>query len=286
MNRLARDAQPRLSHLARVVVAAALVSSVAGCGTNNNTPPSVPTEAHPHAHEEWSYKGEAGPEAWARLKDGAACDGQRQSPVNIVTENARPLEDADFKDNEYHYTPETHVESVTNNGHTIRYDFDPKGNYIVHEGARFELSQVHFHAPSEHTINGVRYPLEMHEVHTSDDGGYIVFSVLFEQGPSSEEFTFLETFLPVTPGETKPVDASHVFGETASDDAEQFFYYEGSLTTPPCTERVEWIVRRTPATASEAQIARLTALMPEDNFRDVQPLNGRTVRSGTIGQTQ
>jgi carbonic anhydrase len=123
----------------------------------------------------------------------------------------------------------------------------------------------------------------MHDVHPSDDGSYIVFAQLFEQGTANDEFTFLEQFLPVRKGQTTPVGQAHRFGEGTADD-EEFFYYEGSLTTPPCTERVEWVILRTPATASEEQIARLTALMPEDNFRDVQPLNGRTVASGKIGQ--
>ncbi|MEM7152539.1 MAG: carbonic anhydrase family protein [Myxococcota bacterium] len=237
-------------------------------------PDAASHEAQP-GHE-WSYEGEAGPEHWAEL-EGAECSGQRQSPINIIETNTVFTEQTVSDAGELHYAESTHIESVTNNGHTIRYDFRPGDNYLRAEDQRFDLMQVHFHAPSEHTINGVRYPLEMHLVHRTDDGDFLVYAILAQQGEPSAEAQFLTRHLPVQPGESRPVAESHTF-EDGGDST--FFYYEGSLTTPPCTERVHWVVFREPVSVGEEQLATLQTLMPKDNYRDAQPLNGRTVYRG------
>ncbi len=233
-----------------------------------------------HASHDWSYEGETGPDAWARF-ERTECGGTRQSPINLVEVDAKPIEslpDASRGASEEHYPAETVIESVTNNGHTIQYNFVAGDNYAIYEGERFNLLQVHFHAPAEHTINGVRYPLEMHLVHKSEGGDYLVYGVMAAQGETSEEFAFLANYLPVEPGETKPVGESRSFG--IAEEGGNYFYYQGSLTTPPCTERVHWIVFHEPMTLGVDQIERLQALMPVDNYRDTQPANERTVYVG------
>lgn len=179
---------------------------------------------------------------------------------------------------ELHYEPDTVIESVANNGHTVQYNFERGRDYAVVDGTRYDLIQVHFHAPAEHTINGVRYPIELHLVHASTDGDYLVYSVMGEQGPAAPAFEFLGRFLPVAPGETKQVSVAHSF-ETEADleQDEVIFVYEGSLTTPPCSERVLWMIFREPLTLAPEQIDQLQALMPADNYRGTQPLNGRVV---------
>ena len=228
--------------------------------------------------EKWSYVGETGPNFWSEIEKNSECNNQFQSPVNINTANAIS---GSFKIDisDFHYENVTQVKSIHNNGHTIEYDFEGDNNALTFDGDKFLLKQFHFHSPSEHTFDGVRYPLELHMVHYNEESGkYVVFSLMAKQGLPSKTFDFLEQYLPIEVGETKKVNASCHLGDPFANITQgTLFYYKGSLTTPPCTEKVSWFILKEPLTLSEEQIKVLKNLMPLNNYRGVQPLNNRKI---------
>lgn len=222
----------------------------------------------------WAYQGEMGPEHWAEIEKESDCDGLRQSPINIIdvdteiTTSLSPIE--------IYYATDVKIHDVTNNGHSIQYNFE-KGDYIVIEGIKYALRQIHFHEASEHTINGVRYPLEMHLVHFSEERkDFAVLAVMAIEGHSSAPFNFLEQYLPLKTGETKSIDANFDLNLNLPDNR-SYYTYKGSLTTPPCTEKVNWYIFNNPITVSLEQVKELQKLMPMNNYRNEQPLNGRKI---------
>lgn len=162
---------------------------------------------------------------------------------------------------------------VINNGHTIQVDV-PAGGSVTLDGKDYVLKQFHFHHPSEHTIDGKQFPLEAHFVHTAGDGDLAVIGVMFLEGAANPN---LDAIWATAPGrEAKaavafPIDAAAFMPKQGAA-----FRYEGSLTTPPCSESVHWAVMATPVTASASQIAAFASMFP-NNARPVQPLNRRYV---------
>lgn len=221
--------------------------------------------------DHWGYTGETGPEHWAEIEEGSNCNGKFQSPINIV----KYRENNDLEPINLNYTINTKIHDVTNNGNSIQYNFE-KGDFIIVNGIRYDLKQVHFHEPSEHTIDGVRYPLEMHLVHTNDSGQYTVIAVMAKEGQSSKPFDFLESFLPLKVGERKIVDRSFNMNDNLPAN-NGYFFYVGSLTTPPCSEGVNWYVLKESITVSLEQVELLKNLMPINNYRNEQPHNGRQI---------
>ncbi len=223
----------------------------------------------------WSYDGESSPEHWSEIEKESYCDGNLQSPIDIVTANA-VVQNSDLKASDIIYNASTTIHDVINNGHSVQYNFDDKENYLNFKGKRYNLAQFHFHAASEHTINGMHYPLVIHMVHVSEDKEYVVFAIMLTEGEESDTLDFLEEYLPVNPGEKKLIGKAHSFSNYILEDFGHY-YYKGSLTTPPCTEAVNWFVFKSAISASPAQIKILVDLMPRNNFRPAQPLNGRKV---------
>lgn len=218
----------------------------------------------------WSYDGEDGPRNWAQLQpDYALCQsGLRQSPIDIQR-NWKLAKDG-VKVN---YRPGTL--RLVNNGHTVQSNF-AGGNTLSVSGETYQLLQMHFHAPSEHLINGVIYPVELHFVHSKKSGELAVLGVLVEAGASNFE---LEKFIRHAPNQT---GVEQLVSEQAFDPNKLLpkqravYQYLGSLTTPPCSEGVKWSVLKEPIQASHAQIARLRKMYP-NNSRPVQDLNNRVV---------
>lgn len=238
---------------------------------------SVNEEKHEAIHQKeqhWTYEGETGPEHWAEIEKATDCDGTRQSPINIIDIDV--IDDATLTPIDIHYQANVKIHELTNNGHTIQYNFE-EGDFINLNNDKFELKQIHFHEPSEHTINGIRYPLEMHLVHMNKDKNITVLSIMAKEGESSEPFTFLEKYLPINNGETKLIDTDFDLNENLPED-KGYYTYSGSLTTPPCTQNVTWVVYKSPITISVDQVKQLQKLMPINNYRDEQPINGRIVR--------
>nr|WP_271711582.1 carbonic anhydrase family protein [Marinigracilibium pacificum] len=230
------------------------------------------TEETSDHEEHWSYDGETSPEHWDEILKDSDCDGMYQSPINITNyiqnDSLQPVK-VFFKDS-------TMIHEVLNNGHTIQYNFK-SSDYIMFDDVKYYIKQFHFHEPEEHLIDGVRYPLAVHMVHMSEDGGYAVVAVMAKEGERSKTFDVLEEFLPVQVGETKVIDKI-VNLKVSFPENKSYFHYIGSLTTPPCTENVKWFVMKDPINISLEQANVIRELMPLNNYRDQQPINGRNIK--------
>ena len=217
----------------------------------------------------WSYGGEGGPSHWSDLSpDNKPCAaGMQQSPVDLAT--AMP---AGIASAQPHWMP-AHGGMVVNNGHTIQIDVADGGG-ITLDGKDYVLKQFHFHHPSEHTIDGKQFPLEVHFVHAAKDGDLAVVGVMFEEGAANPN---LDAIWATAPGrEGKAAVAFDIDVAKFLPAKSQAYRYEGSLTTPPCSETVHWTVMAAPQTISASQITAFSTLFPW-NARPVQPLNRRYV---------
>ncbi len=227
------------------------------------------------ASQEWSYHGETAPEHWAELEKGAACQGQAQSPINILSGQCATLPGADTA-LAWYYDPQTHLYRVVNNGHTVEFDFE-RGDSLRFRGKVYQLLQIHFHAPAEHTLDGIRYPLEIHLVHRNEAGEYAVLGIWAREGAVNEPLAFLESFLPLALGEERALNAAFDLKGLLPEKPAHFYTYPGSLTTPPCTEKVQWLLFAQPLILSLEEEVALRQNLPRDNYRGVQPLNDRVV---------
>lgn len=232
------------------------------------TSPAHARGSDPH----WSYEGDEGPDHWAELsaKYALCRDGKNQSPVNLVADFSVGLPELIF---EYHGTP-IHE---TNNGHTIMLKVSGESYLVVAEKDwRFKLLQGHFHSPSEHTVNGESFPMEIHLVHSDGAGQFTVVGIMVEEGEENEMLNRIWSFMPEQVGESKESPLT-VFEAGVLPPTRNYFSYDGSLTTPPCTEGVRWIVLRDLLTASADQIARFKERVGPSTNRPTQPQNARTI---------
>lgn len=221
-----------------------------------------------HAH--WSYSGESGPEHWASEDPSfAACGGKHQSPVDIEQTVAQALPPIEFA---YQPIPLT----VTDTGHSFQVNVPPGSGGITVGGEHYDLVQFHFHHPSEEEIHGHHYAMVTHLVHKNAKGELAVVAVLVQEGKAN---AFLKPVFDHFPAQGKPEESV----SAATLDLTQFlpaqrgyYTFDGSLTTPPCTEGVRWFVLKHPVQASAAQVQQFAARYPLD-ARPVQPLNDRTV---------
>ncbi len=160
---------------------------------------------------------------------------------------------------------------------TVRADVPAGAASITVRGTRYELLQFHWHTPSEHEIDGHSSPMEMHLVHSAPDGSLLVIGALIKQGRTNRVLETIFKDLPAGAGETRQVAGVRI-DDLLPDDPSSF-RYKGSLTTPPFTEGVQWIVLAHPIRLSKRQIGAFRDLFHDGNRREVQPLNGRRVRS-------
>jgi len=220
---------------------------------------------------DWTYEGDTGPDHWGSLsKKFSACqEGLMQSPIDISLANAQSTIETSI---DYATGPA----SVINNGHTIQVNFEP-GSYLTSSGQVFPLAQVHFHTPSEHTLNGRHFPLVAHFVHQKKSGSIAVLGVMFEEGSHNKA---LQEIIDVVPSST--TKSSAIKGDQFNPeqlvpkDNLSVLRYMGSLTTPPCSEGVNWHVSKVTLEADNKQIRSLTKLMG-NNARPVQPTNNRLI---------
>ncbi len=217
---------------------------------------------------DWAYAGTAGPERWASLAEAYAdCAGGQQSPIDItghVDGDAAPLE----------FSYATPANAARNDGVFVHVDY-PEGNSMVRDGRTYGLRSMHMHAPSEHTVEGEQFAAELHLVHADADGSLAVVGLLFALGEAS-------------PGVLALLDAAPAAGETVEDGVRvepgvyvpadpACYRYDGSLTTPPCSEGVAWHVVREVRTVSQEQVDALLANGGGATNRPVQPVHGRVI---------
>jgi len=219
----------------------------------------------------WEYEGVDGPGEWAYLcVDFTPCGGQVQSPIDI----AGATDDATLSAiSKVYASTATHI---VNNGHTLQFNCDG-GSSIVVNGETYKLLQFHSHTHSEHTINGASYPLELHFVHKNEATGKLaVIGVFFKEGAENATLKHLVEHLPTAKDGTyesaDTYDASDIFPASKG-----YFTYQGSLTTPPCSEIVTWTVMETAVEASHEQILKFEDIEHE-NARPTQALFGRTIK--------
>jgi carbonic anhydrase len=226
--------------------------------------------SHAAAHSaHWAYEGSAGPSQWGKLDPAyAACGtGKHQSPIDLTKASLK-----DLKDPELHYQPSTI--RVLNNGHTVQVNYD-KGSSMDVDGQRFEVLQIHYHAPSEHRVDGKTFPAELHIVHKNAAGQLAVIGVLLEEGAENPAYQAFLSNLPAHESKEEAKGAKINVAELVPA-THATFRYDGSLTTPPCTEGVRWFVMTTPVTLSRSQLAALETVFKGNN-RPLQPLNARAL---------
>ncbi|PSO90358.1 MAG: carbonate dehydratase [Cyanobacteria bacterium QS_3_48_167] len=219
--------------------------------------------------QEWGYGGAVNPTRWEELSSKySTCEtGNAQSPINIQQVAETNLPRINF---DYQPTPL----EVVNNGHTIKVNYEP-GSSIQLNGQQYELKQFHFHTPSEHRIEGTASAMEMHFVHKNQAGDIAVVAALMKEGNSNPALEKIWEDLPAE-GEKKKSDTSIDASRFLPQDR-AYYNYTGSLTSPPCSEGVNWLVLETPIEASQEQVEKFMELYSV-NARPVQPLNGRQIQ--------
>ena len=258
-------------------VAALLLAACAPAGTPVAVTPSTkpvtgasaaPDAAHAEAIH-WSYEGNTGADKWGSLDASyAVCaSGQTQTPVDITSPKANPS----LPDLALAYTPG--AAEIVNNGHTVQANV-PAGSVLRVGASTFQLLQYHFHAPSEHTINGKAFPMEMHFVHKDESGNLGVLGVMYQAGAANPAYDALVGNLPAAENDKATLPSFNPM--TLLPATFGYYRYDGSLTTPPCSEGVRWMLLSTPVTLSQGQIDKFTARYAR-NARPVQPLGQRIV---------
>lgn len=223
----------------------------------------------------WSYEGATGPDNWGGLDaaNGLCAAGSQESPVDIVGSITARLPSLDIH---WRKRPDT----IVNNGHTIQLNFGA-GNTLRMGDRTYTLAQFHFHHPSEHLVNGKAFGMEAHFVHAAREGGLAVVGVLMIPGRPSTVFQKIVSTMPAQEG--PPIPADPAIDPNALLPAQRAYYsYEGSLTTPPCSETVDWLVLANRIEVAEADIARFAKLYPM-NARPVQNRNRRFILSSGRG---
>ena len=218
----------------------------------------------------WAYSGSTGPKYWAEISPEYAARGLglNQSPINITDTVTAELEALQF---DYR----SGSTNIVNNGHTLQVNAEP-GSWLRVGSENFQLVQLRFHSPSEHQIDGKAALLEAHFVHENDKGELAVVAALLNDGEWNADLEkIIGPSAPRTMGQSAPIDFKFQQFELYGDH-ESYFRYNGSLTTPPCTEGVRWYVLKATGTISRDQAASFVDLIGED-ARGPQPLNARLV---------
>jgi carbonic anhydrase len=251
-----------------MVIALSLAAGAAALGTSDA----------PAAHQyvspwrtPWTYTGERGNDHWADLDPQyAACRGKEQSPIDI-----RATQKAHLPALRFDYKPGL-IPYVTNNGATIRVNYEAgSGDFLIVGDARYQLTQFHFHRPSEEYIRGKRFDMVLHLMHQSSDGKVAGVAVLLKAGNTNATIAKLWAHMPMVEGEVK-VDGLEVNPLDLVPLKRGYYTYMGSQTAPPCNEGVKWFVMKMPVEMSAEQIKMFAKLYPHD-VRPLQPLNGRVV---------
>lgn len=244
-----------------------LAATVVSCGGGDDEVADVSTDV------DWGYSGAGAPENWADLSpDNAVCEtGMMQSPIDIagyVDGDAPPLS----------FSFSRGVDEIVNDGKSLKMNYTGRNRLGLAERT-YQLANVHYHSPSEHTIDGEQFPVEIHLVHEQTFGDVAVLAFMYRIGDPDPS---LEAALAAAPAIGGTVSGANdafpdLNAEVFTPDDFGYYWYKGSFTTPPCTEPVDWFVMNQIGTVSQDQVDRLVALIGGPNNRPVQPLNDREI---------
>src|SRR5258705_942180 len=247
------------SMLARSIATATLFGSVA----------IVAQETEQHSH--WAYNGKEGRNRWAPFDpDYAECKlAPHQSRIDI-----RHTERADLPAIQFDYAPSPLT--IVDNGHTVMVNYE-RGSFITVGDHRYQLTQFHFHHPSEEHINGKGFDMEIHLVHEDASGNLAVVAVLLKPGKVNPALQIMWDHLPKEKDKVATVEGVLVNAADFLPVNRGYYTFVGSLTTPPCTEPVTWFVLKTPEQISSGEVQVFARLYPHDT-RPTQKLEGRVIR--------
>jgi len=258
------DSMKPLSRSAWPLLTISLLAVMApGCAPKSSSSDKAETQAATLHH--WSYGGDDGPDHWAELggENSICSKGLRQSPVDISgatkTTTSKVVLD-------YRSSPAT----IQNNGHMVV----ESGGGIIVDGTRYNLKSFQFHSPSEHAINGRKTAMEAQFIHKSDKGDTLIIAVLSDVGTADPMLGSLWTYLPFDPGKPVQLPDLLINAQDLMPGTEDFYVYSGSLSTPPCTEGVTWMVYSSPLSLSAEQADAL-ARISGPNARPLQTRRDR-----------
>ncbi len=228
----------------------------------------VTASAFAGAH--WGYTGHEGPMFWGSLDPAyeMCAKGKNQAPIDLKGFIEAELPPIPYADN-------GSWANIVNNGHSIQVNVN-EGSTIKIDGITFKLVQFHFHSPSENLIEGKSFPMEAHFVHADDKGNLAVVALMFEYGPKNEIIEKLWAKMPENAGGKASLEPAFKPYQLLPANKD-YYRFNGSLTTPPCSEGVRWIVLKTYATVSKDQVEKFTHVMHHPNNRPVQPVNARPI---------
>lgn len=267
------QAMPAVAPAPSVAPAAAAPEAApcAPCVEKKPTPKKPVVKAKPHLPH-WGYEGAVGPENWGKLHSlfGLCDSGKNQSPIDLNNGIA-----VDVPGPRFDYRPSRF--SVLNNGHTLEVGLTNPGS-LTFGGKTYKFAQVHFHRPGEERLQGKAFEMGAHLVHKDEKGALAVVAVLMTVGREHPVVQAMWNHIPLAEGKSmaSAADVSLDLNGLLPRDR-QVFHYSGSLTTPPCSEGVEWIVFKEPIEVSPDQL-RVFARLFSQNARPIQPANGRLIK--------
>lgn len=221
---------------------------------------------------EWSYKGGTGPAHWGALSSyfSECSNGGLQSPIDI--KNTQP---SSIKPINFYYYKSLRI-ALKNTGYTVELDF-ADGNDIMLGKTIYKLKQVHFHTPSEHTVDGQQYPIEIHFVHVSKSHRVAVIALFVEEGEENNKFKQIIRYFPKNKNDSDMFYHKNLNPAFLLPENRSYYKYTGSLTTPPCSEGVTWFVLKNSINLSNDQINTIRNSVGTNN-RPIQPTNNRNIR--------
>lgn len=236
-------------------------TSLFGCG-------SFTSASKEEGNISWGYIGKEGPENWGNLSsDFQVCQaGTSQSPINLQS-----AIDADLASLEINYKDSPL--RIVNNGHTIQVNY-PAGSFLTLDNQKYELLQFHFHTPSEHKVEGKSLPMELHLVHKSEKGALAVIGIFLKEGKANPTLQKIWKEMPTKKGREKTIAKITINASDFLPEEQDYYRYFGSLTTPPCSETVNWIVMKEPIEISSPQVQQFAKVFPM-NARPVQQVKRR-----------
>ena len=267
------DGAPLSTPPRRLALALALTSTMfaSACAS-----PPAPAHGAPPHHAAWTYTGATGADHWGELDPSFSlcASGATQSPIHLPRAAESMTASAIAPP---HWDPVPL--SIVNTGHTVQVD-DAAPSSLVLDGVTYALVQFHIHTPAEHSIEGRAFDAELHLVHRAPDGKLAVMALLFVKGAENVTLRALFDAIPIDPGAPRSIPGKTIDVAALVPRAPRFLTYDGSLTTPPCSEGVRWLVvvpDPAPLEIAEADLAKLRAAVHAPTNRPEQPRHDRAI---------